>query len=125
VILGIYVVELMIRLTASRWRPAAFAKDKWNPFDFIVVTASFVPVLRKASMALRLVRLLRIVRIIRFLPELRITLSAIARSFPGVASLAAATALLVYIYGMIGWAIFNVHDPKHFGNVGQAMLTMC
>lgn len=124
VILGIYVIELLIRLTAFRWRPAAFARDKWNVFDFIVVTASFVPGLRRASMALRLVRLLRIVRVIRFLPELRITLSALARSLPGVASLAAATVLLIYIYGMLGWAIFSAHDPEHFGNVGQAMLTM-
>jgi voltage-gated sodium channel len=124
VILGIYAIELLIRLTAFRWRPAAFAKDKWNVFDFIVVTASFVPGLRRASMALRLVRLLRIVRVIRFLPELRIALSALARSLPGVASLAAATVLLIYIYGMLGWAIFSAHDPEHFGNVGQAMLTM-
>ena len=39
VILGIYVVELLIRLTAYRWNPREFVKDGWNVFDFIVVVA--------------------------------------------------------------------------------------
>ena len=124
VILGIYVVELLIRLTAFRWRPRAFAADNWNIFDFIVVVASFVPWLRENAMLLRLVRVARIVRLVRFLPDLRVIVGAIARSLPGVASLAAATALLVYIYGMIGWVLFAEHDPEHYGNIGLAMLTM-
>jgi voltage-gated sodium channel len=124
VILGIYVVELLIRLTAFRWKPRAFAKDGWNVFDFLVVAASFVPWLRENAMLLRLVRLLRIVRIIRFLPDLRVIVGAIGRSIPGVASLAAATVLLIYIYGMIGWVLFAEHDPEHYGNIGHAMLTM-
>ena len=57
VILGIYVVELLIRLTAYRWNPREFVKDGWNIFDFVVVAASFVPALRANAMLLRLVRL--------------------------------------------------------------------
>ena len=54
VILGIYVVELLIRLTAFRWNARAFAEDKWNIFDFlVVVVASFVPWLRENAMLLR------------------------------------------------------------------------
>jgi voltage-gated sodium channel len=75
-------------------------------------------------MVLRLVRVLRIVRVVRFLPDLRIVVAAAARSVPGVFSLALATVMLVYIYGMVGWILFNQHDPEHFGNVGVAMLTM-
>jgi voltage-gated sodium channel len=124
VILGIYVVELLIRLTAFRWNARAFAEDKWNVFDFVVVVASFVPWLRENAMLLRLVRVARIVRVIRFLPDLRVIVGAIGRSVPGVASLAAATLLLIYIYGMIGWVLFAEHDPEHYGNIGHAMLTM-
>jgi voltage-gated sodium channel len=124
VILGIYVVELLIRLTAFRWNARAFAEDKWNIFDFLVVVASFVPWLRENAMLLRMVRLLRIVRIVRFLPDLRVVVGAIARCVPGVASLAAATLLLVYIYAMLGWVLFAQHDPEHYGNIGDAMLTM-
>ena len=32
--------------------------------------------------------------------------------------------MLVYVYAMIGWVIFAEGDPKQFGNVGEAMLTM-
>lgn len=124
VILGIYVVELLIRLTAYRWNPREFVKDGWNVFDFIVVVASFVPSLRANAMLLRLVRLLRIVRLVRFLPDLRLLVSAAGRSVPGIASLAAATFVLIFIYGMLGWVLFSGHDPDNYGNVGQAMLTM-
>ncbi|HET6736357.1 ion transporter [Mycobacterium sp.] len=124
VILGIYVVELLIRLTAFRWNAHAFSEDKWNVFDFVVVVASFVPWLRENAMLLRLVRVARIVRVVRFLPDLRVIVGAIGRSVPGVASLAAATLLLIYIYGMIGWVLFAEHDPEHYGNIGHAMLTM-
>jgi voltage-gated sodium channel len=124
VILAIYVVEILIRFTATGWNVRAYVADRWNVFDFIVVSASFVPGLRGTAMLLRLVRLARIVRIVRFLPDLRIIIGAIGRSIPGVASLAAATGLLVFIYGMLGWVLFAGHDPVHYGNVGQAMLTM-
>ncbi|PND56331.1 ion transporter [Mycobacterium sp. ENV421] len=124
VILAIYVVELLIRLTAAGWNAREFTKNRWNVFDFLVIGASFIPGLRTTAMLLRLVRLARIVRIIRFLPDLHVVMGAIARSIPGVASLAAATALLIYIYGMLGWVFFGNYAPEHFGNVGRGMMTM-
>jgi voltage-gated sodium channel len=124
VILGIYVVELLIRLTAFRWNPREFAKDRWNVFDFVVVVASLIPWLRATAMLLRLVRVARIVRVVRFLPDLRIIVGAIGRSIPGVASLAAATLLMIYIFAMVGWVLFGGHDPQHYGDLGRAMQTM-
>ena len=75
-------------------------------------------------MLLRLVRLLRIVRLVRFLPDLRILVAAAGRSIPGIASLAAGTFVLIFIYGMLGWVLFADADPASYGNVGQAMVTM-
>ncbi|WP_431230951.1 ion transporter [Mycolicibacterium psychrotolerans] len=124
VILAIYVVELLIRFTAAGWRPREFVKTPWNVFDFVVIAASFIPGLRATAMLLRLVRLARIVRIVRFLPDLHLAFGAIARSIPGVASLAAATAVLIYIYGMLGWLFFGNYSPEHFGNLGRGMMTM-
>lgn len=124
VILAVYVVEIVIRFTAAGWNVRAYVANKWNVFDFIVVAASFIPWLRQSAMVLRLVRVLRIVRIVRFLPDLRVIMGAVGRSVPGVASLAAATVLMVFLYGMLGWVLFAGHDPEHYGNIGQAMLTM-
>lgn len=124
VFLGVFVVELLIRMTAVSWRPRAFFSNGWNTFDFIVVVGSFVPGVRENATLLRILRLLRIVRAVRFLPDLRIIISAVGRSIPGVASLAVATLLLLYVYGMIGWVIFHDHDPDNFRSIGQAMITM-
>ncbi len=124
VFLGVFVVELAIRLTAHWPRPGQFFRSGWNVFDFVVVAGSFLPGLRENATLLRLLRLGRVARIVRFLPDLRVIISAVARSVPGVSSLAVATLLLVYLYGMVGWLIFDDHDPEHFGNVGQAMITM-
>jgi voltage-gated sodium channel len=123
-ILGIFVVELALRMVACADRPAAFWRSGWNVFDFVVIAASFVPGVRENATLLRLARLLRVVRAVRLLPDLRVLTVAVARSVPGVASLAAITLLLVYVYGMVGWVVFRDHDPENFANVGQAMVTM-
>jgi voltage-gated sodium channel len=124
VILGIFVVELLVRLGAHAQRPGGFFRSGWNVFDFIVIAASFVPGVRENATLLRLVRLLRIARAVRLLPDLRVLTVAVGRSIPGVASLAAITLLLVYVYGMIGWVIFHDHDPANFDDIGQSMVTM-
>jgi voltage-gated sodium channel len=124
VILGLFVVELALRMGAFADRPVAFFRSGWNVFDFLVITASFVPGVRENATLLRLVRLLRIVRAVRLLPDLRVLTVAVGRSIPGVASLAAITLLLVYVYGMVGWVIFHDHDPANFEDIGQSMVTM-
>ena len=124
VFLGIFVVELAIRLVAFGSRPLDFFRSGWNVFDFVVITAAFVPGLRENATLLRLIRLARIVRIVRLLPDLRVLVAAIARSIPGVLSLAVMTLLLIYVYGMVGWVIFDETLPEQYGNIGEAMLTM-
>ena len=124
VILGLFVVELALRMTAYADRPREFFRSGWNVFDFVVIAASFVPGVRENATLLRLVRLLRIVRAVRLLPDLRVLTVAVGRSVPGVASLAAITLLLVYVYGMVGWVIFHDHDPANFEDIGQSMVTM-
>ena len=124
VILGAFVVELLIRFGAEGFSVRRFFRSGWNIFDFVVIAASFLPGLRENATLLRLVRLARIVRAVRLLPDLRILTVAVARSVPGVASLAVITLLLVYVYGMVGWVIFHDHDPANFANIGQSMVTM-
>lgn len=122
--LAIFVAELAIRIAACWPRPGEFFKSGWNVFDFVVIVGSFVPGLRENATLLRLLRLARIVRAVRLLPDLRVLVVAVGRSIPGVASLAVMTLLLIYLYGMVGWVIFQDHDPANFENVGQSMVTM-
>ena len=122
--IGIFVVELLIRIGAYGSRPQDFFKDGWNVFDFVVITAAFVPGLRENATLLRLLRLARVLRLVRILPELRLLVTSIWRSLPGVASLAVLGVLMLYVYGMVGWVLFHEQYPKEWGSVGQAMLTL-
>jgi voltage-gated sodium channel len=124
VFLGIFLVELAIRLTAFGSRPAQFFRSGWNVFDFVVILASLAPGLRENTTLLRLARLGRVLRIVRLLPDLRVLTIAIGRSIPGVASLSVLALLVIFIYGMVGWTIFADHAPQQYGTIGEAMLTL-
>jgi voltage-gated sodium channel len=124
VCLGIFVVELAIRVAAYWPRPLQFFRDGWNVFDFVVIGAAFVPGIRENSTLLRLVRLLRIVRLVRLLPDLRVLLLGVWRSVPPLASIGAVTVMLLFVYGMAGWIFFGEELPEHWGNIGRAMLTL-
>ncbi len=124
VFLGVFVVELAIRFVGFGRRPQDFFRSGWNIFDFLVVAASFAPGLRENAMLLRIARLARVLRIVRLLPDLRVLVVAIGRSIPGVLSLAVLALLVLFVYGMIGWTIFQDHAPKDYGTIGEAMLTL-
>ncbi len=123
VFLGIFVVELAIRITAFGSRPDRFFADGWNLFDFTVIAAAFVPGVRENVTLLRIVRLLRVVRLVTVLPDLRILLRAMVRSVPPIISLALLTFMLMYVYGMVGWILFGDGDPENWGDIGQALLS--
>ena len=124
VCLAVFIVELLVRI-ASYWpRPWEFFRYGWNIFDFVVIAAAFVPGIRQNSTLLRLVRLLRIVRIVRVLPDLRVLLLGVWRSVPPLASIGAVTAMILFVYGMVGWILFADELPDQWGNIGRAMLTL-
>jgi len=123
VFLGIFVVELAIRIAAFGMRPQDFFRDGWNVFDFVVIGAAFAPGLRGDATLLRIVRLLRVVRLVTVLPDLRILVRALVRSIPPIISLVVLTIMLMYVYGMLGWILFGDQDPENWGDIGQALLS--
>jgi voltage-gated sodium channel len=122
--LGIFVVELVIRITAFGRRPQDFFRDGWNVFDFVVIGLAFIPGLRGNITLLRLARLLRVVRLVSVMPDLRILLRAMVRSLRPIASLLVLTLLLMYVYGMVGWILFGDEDPQNWGNIGDSLLSL-
>lgn len=124
VFLGIFVVELALRIGAYGGRLDRFFKNGWNVFDFAVIALAFMPGLRANSTLLRLARLARVVRIVRLLPDLRVLLLAVIRSLPPLASMLALTVVMLFVYGMVGWVIFGDQLPERWGNIGTAMLTL-
>jgi len=124
IFLGIFIVEILIRLSAYGSRPQDYFKDRWNVFDFIVVFAVFIPGVRENATLLRLVRLLRVVRVISVLPDLRVLISGMGKAMKPIGSMAAMTLLLLFVYGMIGVQLFGDEIPERWGNIGSAMLTL-
>lgn len=124
VFLGIFVVEIAIRIAAHGRRPQDYFKSGWNVFDFVVIGGAFLPGLREDATALRVLRLLRIVRVVSLFPDLRFLIRGMVRSLPPIASMAMLTGLLIYIYGILGWIFFASTDPEHWGDIGEAMLSL-
>jgi voltage-gated sodium channel len=121
---GVFIVELLIRISSYWPRPFDFFRNGWNVFDFVVIGATFVPGVAENSTLLRLARLGRVVRIVRVLPDLRVLLRGVWRSVPPLASIGAVTAMILFVYGMVGWILFADDLPEQWGNIGRAMLTL-
>lgn len=63
-VLAIFVVELVIRITAHGSRPWNFFRNGWNLFDFVIIALCFLPNAQFTAV-LRVLRLLRILRVLR------------------------------------------------------------
>ena len=122
--LAVFVVELALRIASYGRRPQDFFRSGWNVFDFVVISAAFVPGVRDSSTLLRLVRLARVVRVVRLLPDVRVLISGVIRSLPPLLSMGLLTTLILFVYGMVGWLLFGEEIPQDWGNIGTAMLTM-
>jgi len=122
--LGIFVVEILIRVSAFGRRPLAYFRSGWNVFDFFVVFAVFIPGVRENALLLRLVRLLRIIRIISVLPDLRVLVSGMGRALRPIGAMGALTVLFLFVYGMVGVQLFGEQEPDRWANIGTAMLTL-
>jgi len=122
--LGIFVVEILIRIGAYGNRPLDYFREGWNVFDFVVVFAVFIPGVRENALLLRLVRLLRIVRIISIFPDLRVLVSGMGRALRPIGAMAALTLLLLFFYGMVGVQLFGDELPERWADIGTAMLTL-
>ena len=121
---AVFIGELGVRMATYWPRPWDFFRNGWNVFDFVVIGATFVPGVAQNSTLLRLVRLLRVVRLVRVLPDLRVLLLGVWRSVPPLASIAAVTAMILFVYGMVAWVLFADDLPDQWGNIGRAMLTL-
>jgi voltage-gated sodium channel len=127
VFLGLFVVEILIRLAAYGPRLRGyrdFFREGWNVFDFVVIGAAFLPGLRENATLLRLVRLLRVVRVVSVLPDLRVLIRGMVRSLLPIGTMAIVGVLLLYVYGMVGWILFGDELPGEWGTIGEAMLTL-
>jgi voltage-gated sodium channel len=124
VIVGIFVAEIAVRVVAYWPRPLAFFRDGWNVFDFVVVVLSLLPAAGSFTTVARVARLLRVVRLVSVLPELRLIVGTMLRSLTSMLSVVLLLALVLYVYGVLGYHLFGAIDPVHWGDLGTAIRTL-
>ncbi len=123
-ILGVFILEAVIKITAVAPKVSKYFKNGWNLFDFSIILLSLIPATGQFAMIARLARLLRVLRLISALPELRLIVSTLLRSIPGMANVMLLMSVIFYIYAIMGFHLFHEHDPEHWRNVGISLLTL-
>jgi len=124
IILGIFVVEVVVKLIAEGKKPWLYFTDSWNVFDFIIVVAAFLPFGGSSIAILRLLRLLRVLKLIKALPKLQMLVGALIKSLPSMGYVSILLLLLFYIYAVAGVFFFGPNDPIHFGDLQTSMLSL-
>ncbi len=119
-ILGIFVIELAIRLYVHR---AAFWRDPWSVFDFVVVAIALAPATGQFAV-LRALRVLRVLRLLTAVPALRRVVGALLAAIPGLGSIALVLAILYYVCAVIATNLFAAQYPEWFGHIGRSLYTL-
>ena len=124
IILGVFIVEALLKMIALAPRVDMYFRDGWNIFDFLVIVFSLIPATGEFAMVARLARLLRVLRLISAIRELRLIVAALVRSIPSVGHVMLLMSIIVYIYAIIGYQLFHEHDPMHWRSLGISVLTL-
>ena len=123
-VLAVFVIEAILKITAVAPRLKLYFGDGWNLFDFSVVVLSLIPTTGEFAMIARLARLLRVARLISTIPELRLIVSTLVRSIPSMGHVLLLMSIIFYIYAVAGYHLFHEHDPTHWNNLGLSLLTL-
>ena len=124
VILGVFIVEAALKLFAVAPRVDRYFRDPWNVFDFLVIVASLIPAVGVLALVARMARLLRVLRLVSVVPELRLLVATLVRSLPGMVHILILMGVLMYVYAIVGFALFNEHDPTHWRSLGISLLSL-
>ena len=124
IVLGVFIVEALLKMLALAPRIDRYFHDGWNVFDFLVIVFSLIPATGQFAMVARLARLLRVLRLVSAIRELRLIVAALVRSIPSVGYVIMLMSIIVYIYAIIGYHLFHEHDPTHWRTLGISVLTL-
>lgn len=124
IVLGIFVVEIVIKMGAEGSRPWRYFHDGWNVFDFTIVAVCFLPLDAQYVTVLRLARLLRVLKLLHTLPRLQLLVGALMRSLPSMGYVALLLFLLFYVYAVAATFLFGANDPLHFGTLQRSFLSL-
>ncbi|MCU7875360.1 MAG: ion transporter [Candidatus Thiodiazotropha sp. (ex Lucinoma borealis)] len=119
-----FLTEIVVRMIAEQNLKRFFSKA-WNLFDFIIVTASMIPVEdSEAALLGRLLRIFRVLRLVSIIPELRVLLNAFVTAIPRMGYVSLLMFIIFYIYAAMGSMFFSTINQELWGNITISMLTL-
>ena len=124
IVLGIFIIEAILKLAAHCPRPWDYFRDGWNVFDFTIIVLCLLPMDSQFAVVLRLGRTLRLLRLVSALPKLQLLVGALIKSFSSMGYVGLLLGIMFYIYAITGVHLFGGHDKEHFGSLSQAFLTL-
>ncbi|MGH1540853.1 MAG: ion transporter [Arenicella sp.] len=124
IILGFFILEAAVKITAAWPAPQNYFKNRWNLFDFTLIVLSLLPFAGQFAMIGRILRLFRVLRLITALPELRLIVETLLRSIPSMLNIILLMSIIFFIYGVAGYHLFHEHDPTHWRDLSYAILTL-
>ena len=122
--IGIFIAEAGLKMLALAPRSERYFRDNWNVFDFTIIVLSLIPAVGTFAVVARMARLMRLLRLVSAVPELRLIVTTLVRSIPGMLHIAAVMSLLSYIYAILGYEFFHEHDPEHWNSLGTSLLSL-
>ena len=127
-ILGVFTIEVVIKIVAEGKKPLNYFKNPWNVFDFLIVAACLLePVLPINSTflpVLRLARILRVLKLVTTLPKLQVLVGCLLKSLPSMFYVSMLLGLLFYVYGTMAVFLYSENDPIHFRNLQTSILSL-
>lgn len=123
-VLGVFVVEIVIKITAEGARSWRYFANPWNCFDFAVTLVCLLPLNSQFAQVLRLARVARSLRLITSLPRLQLIVGALLKSLPSFGWIVLLLGVVIYVYSVMGVFLFGSADPIRFGSLFRSVLTM-
>ena len=121
----IFVVELVLNMTAHWFW--GFWSDKANWADFTIVVISVVGLFTTGGSAFTVIRIMRVFRVLRVgnrLASVRLIIKALASAVVPVSNAFFIMLIATSIWAILGVGMFDTRHPEHFGNFGASFFTV-
>ncbi len=120
VILGIFGVEILLRIIGNR---LDFFKHAWNLFDFVIIFGAILP-LGISSDIVRSLRVLRLFYFVEISAKMRHILRGLFIALPGVLNVFFLLFIVFLIFSIIGASHFKSPTLDYFQNLTTSIHTM-
>ncbi|MDX2265781.1 MAG: ion transporter [Hyphomicrobiales bacterium] len=119
-ILAIFVVEIAARLFVYR---AAFWRDPWSVFDFVVVAIALAPDTGNLAV-LRSLRVIRALRLISTVQSMRRVVNGLMQAIPGMGAVIMLLLLILYVFAVMATKLYGETAPELFGTLGKSAFSL-